>query len=74
MDERDQHTGSEERTGRVRRIKEYRPVDIEKVVQNIQRVCREKGTTPTAVGKESGAAVCWRAGHGSGIWSGGSAA
>lgn len=30
-------------------------MDIEKVVQNIQYVCREKGTTPTAVGKESGA-------------------
>lgn len=30
-------------------------MDIEKVVQNIQRICREKGTTPTAAGKESGA-------------------
>lgn len=30
-------------------------MDIEKIVQNIQRICREKGITPTAAGKESGA-------------------
>lgn len=30
-------------------------MDIEKIVQNIQRICRERGTTPTAAGKESGA-------------------
>ncbi len=30
-------------------------MDIEKVVENIQRICREKGTNPTIVGKESGA-------------------
>lgn len=30
-------------------------MEVEKVVQNIQRICRERGTTPTAAGKESGA-------------------
>lgn len=30
-------------------------MDIEKVVQNIQRICREKGTTPTVAARESGA-------------------
>lgn len=30
-------------------------MDIEKIVQNIQRICRERDTTPTAAGKESGA-------------------
>lgn len=30
-------------------------MDIEKVVQNIQRVCRAKGTTPTVAARESGA-------------------
>lgn len=30
-------------------------MDIEKIVENIQRICRAKGTTPTAAAKESGA-------------------
>lgn len=30
-------------------------MDVLKIVENIQRLCKEKGTTPTAVGKESGA-------------------
>lgn len=30
-------------------------MNIEKIVQNIQRICREKGTNPTEAGRESGA-------------------
>lgn len=30
-------------------------MDVEKIVQNIQRICRERGTTPTVACKESGA-------------------
>lgn len=30
-------------------------MDIEKIVENIQQICREKGTTPTVAAKESGA-------------------
>lgn len=30
-------------------------MDIEKVVQNIQRICKEHGTTPTVACRESGA-------------------
>lgn len=30
-------------------------MDVLKVVENIQRICKEKGTTPTVAGKESGA-------------------
>lgn len=30
-------------------------MDIEKVVENIQRACKAKGTTPTVAAKESGA-------------------
>ena len=30
-------------------------MDIEKIVENIQRVCRAKGITPTVAAKESGA-------------------
>lgn len=30
-------------------------MDIEKVVENIQRVCQAKGTTPTVAARESGA-------------------
>lgn len=30
-------------------------MDVEKIVENIQRICKEKGTTPTVAGKESGA-------------------
>ncbi len=30
-------------------------MDIEKIVQNIQRVCKERGTTPSVAGRESGA-------------------
>lgn len=30
-------------------------MDIEKVVENIQRICKEHGTTPTVAAKESGA-------------------
>ncbi len=32
-------------------------MDIEKVVQNIQRACQAKGTTPTVAARESGAGV-----------------
>lgn len=30
-------------------------MDVTKIVENIQRICKEKGTTPTVAGKESGA-------------------
>lgn len=30
-------------------------MDIEKVVENIQRICKDRGTTPTEAGKKSGA-------------------
>lgn len=30
-------------------------MDVLKIVENIQRVCKERGTNPTAAGKESGA-------------------
>ena len=30
-------------------------MDVLKIVENIQRICKEKGTTPTVAGKESGA-------------------
>ena len=30
-------------------------MDVDKVVQNIQRICRERGTTPTVAARESGA-------------------
>ncbi|MDY3905209.1 MAG: helix-turn-helix transcriptional regulator [Lawsonibacter sp.] len=30
-------------------------MDVLKVVENIQRICKEKGTNPTTAGKESGA-------------------
>ena len=30
-------------------------MDALKIVENIQRICKEKGTTPTVAGKESGA-------------------
>lgn len=30
-------------------------MDHQKIVENIQRICREKGTTPTAAGEASGA-------------------
>lgn len=30
-------------------------MDVVKIVENIQRVCKERGTNPTAAGKESGA-------------------
>lgn len=30
-------------------------MDVEKIVNNIQRVCKERGTTPTVAGRESGA-------------------
>lgn len=30
-------------------------MDIEKVVENIQRICKERDTTPTVAGRESGA-------------------
>lgn len=30
-------------------------MDIVKIVENIQRICREKGTNPTEAGRESGA-------------------
>lgn len=30
-------------------------MEVEKVVENIQRVCKEKGTNPTEAGRESGA-------------------
>ena len=31
------------------------PLNAEKIVENIQRICKEKGTTPTVACKESGA-------------------
>ena len=30
-------------------------MDTERIVQNIQRICQEKGTTPTVAARESGA-------------------
>ncbi len=30
-------------------------MDVLKIVENIQRICKERGTTPTVAGKESGA-------------------
>lgn len=30
-------------------------MDVLKIVENIQRICKEKGITPTVAGKESGA-------------------
>ena len=30
-------------------------MDVQKIVENIQRVCKEKGTTPTVAARESGA-------------------
>lgn len=30
-------------------------MDVDKVVQNIQRICQERGTTPTVAARESGA-------------------
>ena len=30
-------------------------MDVTRIVENIQRICKEKGTTPTVAGKESGA-------------------
>lgn len=30
-------------------------MDIEKVVENIQRICKDRGTNPTEAGKKSGA-------------------
>lgn len=30
-------------------------MNVEKVVENIQRICKERGTTPTVAGRESGA-------------------
>lgn len=30
-------------------------MDVLKIVENIQMICKEKGTTPTVAGKESGA-------------------
>ena len=30
-------------------------LDVTKVAENIQKICREKGVTPTVVGRESGA-------------------
>ena len=30
-------------------------MDVLKIVENIQRICKEKGTNPTVAGKESGA-------------------
>lgn len=30
-------------------------MDVKRIVDNIQRICREKGVTPTVAGRESGA-------------------
>lgn len=30
-------------------------MDVKKVVENIQKICKERGTTPTVAGRESGA-------------------
>lgn len=30
-------------------------MDVKKIVENIQRICKERGTTPTVAGRESGA-------------------
>ena len=30
-------------------------MDIEKIVENIQRICKQQGTNPTVAGRESGA-------------------
>lgn len=30
-------------------------MDVEKIVNNIQQICKERGTTPTVAGRESGA-------------------